>query len=332
MNINPLPYYQSAFAALENTLAVSWLEHLPQQITAAFDQAQHGHLPDWWQHFQQLPSFHLASVSLDQACVSAGVKADLSDAQREVLQQQLMRWHPWRKGPYAIGELEIDTEWRSDWKWDRLKQVISPLHGRTVLDVGCGNGYHCWRMLGAGAKQVFGIDPTMLSVLQFLVMKHFLGTQHPAWVLPLGIEALPAQLRAFDTVFSMGVLYHRRSPLDHLLELRDSLRPDGELVLETLVIDGAMGEVLVPEGRYAKMRNVWFIPSPATLLSWLKRCGFVDIRLVDVTTTSLEEQRSTAWMQFESLADFLDPDDVSRTAEGLPAPRRAVVIARTRSV
>jgi len=331
MHIDPLPYYQAAFDALADTKAEAWLDTLPQQIQAAFDRAHHGHLPDWWSVFQRLPDFDFKQTQLNQAVVSAGCAADLDDEQRELLKQQLLCWHPWRKGPFSIGGLFVDSEWRSDWKWARLADAISPLHGRTVLDVGCGNGYHCWRMLGADAKQVIGIDPTMISVLQFLVTKHFLGQHWPAWVLPLGIEALPPQLQSFDTVFSMGVLYHRRSPLDHLLELRDCLRPDGELVLETLVIEGELGQVLVPEGRYAKMRNVWFIPSPPTLLSWLKRCGFVNIRLVDVTPTSIEEQRSTEWMQFESLRDFLDPEDLRLTAEGLPAPRRAVVIAQRKS-
>ena len=138
---------------------------------------------------------------------------------------------------------------------------------------------------------------------------------------------MPYGLKAFDTVFSMGVLYHRRSPLDHLYELRDSLRSGGELVLETLVIDGGLNEVLVPEDRYAMMRNVWFLPTCDTLISWLGRCGFKNIRLVDVTKTSIEEQRSTEWMQFQSLKDFLKPDDSSLTYEGYPAPKRAIILA-----
>ena len=133
-----------------------------------------------------------------------------------------------------------------------------------MLDVGCGNGYHCWRMLGAGARAVIGIDPTLLSVMQFQAIQRLTGNAN-IFVLPLGIEDMPYGLKAFDTVFSMGVLYHRRSPIDHLLELRDSLRPGGELVLETLVIDGKLGDTLVPQQRYAKMRNVWFIPSCETL-------------------------------------------------------------------
>ena len=147
--------------------------------------------------------------------------------------------------------------------------------------------------------------------------------------MPLGIEDLPYGLKVFDTVFSMGVLYHRRSPIEHLMELRDCLRPGGELVLETLIIDGGLGEVLLPEGRYAKMRNVWFLPSCDTLISWLKRCGFQNIRLIDVSSTSVEEQRSTEWMQFHSLKDFLSAENHQLTCEGLPAPKRAIITANT---
>ncbi|MBP6682857.1 MAG: tRNA 5-methoxyuridine(34)/uridine 5-oxyacetic acid(34) synthase CmoB, partial [Halioglobus sp.] len=218
-------------------------------------------------------------------------------------------------------------EWRSDWKWDRLAPAIDDLAGRRVLDVGCGSGYHCWRMLGAGAAEVIGIDPTPLFVLQYWALRKYLQRDE-VWVLPLGIEQLPAKLQAFDSVFSMGVLYHRRSPLDHLLELRDCLRPGGQLVLETLVIEGGPGTSLVPEGRYARMGNVWFLPACDTLLGWLRKLGFVDCRLVDVGATSTDEQRSTDWMRFQSLADFLDPADRSKTVEGYPAPRRAIVTAR----
>ena len=197
---------------------------------------------------------------------------------------------------------------------------------RRVLDVGCGSGYHCWRMFGAGAKTVVGIDPLLLNVIQFQLIKALHGPA-PVHVLPFGIEALPAGLKLFDTVFSMGVLYHRRSPIDHVLALKECLKPGGELVLETLIIDGKLGETLLPEDRYANMRNIWFIPSLATLESWLKRCGFDNIRVVDVTPTSGAEQRRTEWMPFHSLADFLDPHDATLTVEGLPAPKRAIVVA-----
>jgi tRNA (mo5U34)-methyltransferase len=223
-------------------------------------------------------------------------------------------------------DIQIETEWRSDWKWDRIIEHIKPLANRRILDVGCGNGYHCLRMLGASAGRVIGIDPSPRFVIQFLMLKHFLG-DIPVDVLPIGIEALPDKLHFFDTTFSMGVFYHRRSPMDHLRELKATLNPGGQLVLETLIIEGELGECLVPEGRYAMMRNVWFLPSAATLLSWLKKAGFSNPQLIDKSMTTVKEQRSTEWMPFQSLSDFLDPNDHSKTIEGYSAPLRATFIA-----
>ncbi|MDD1635863.1 MAG: tRNA 5-methoxyuridine(34)/uridine 5-oxyacetic acid(34) synthase CmoB [Methylococcaceae bacterium] len=318
--------YQPLYNNLLDAKADAWVKILPQQLATALDITRHGNLEQWQTVIECLPKFATTHRLLDADAVQIGLSDDLSEAARMQLEHQLKALRPWRKGPYNLFGINIDTEWRSDWKWNRLKNHISPLNHRMVLDVGCGNGYHCWRMLGAGAKMVIGIDPLLLNVMQFQLVRKLHG-EAPLYVLPLGIEELPYGLNAFDTVFSMGVLYHRRSPIDHLLELRDCLQPGGELVLETLVIDGRLGEVLLPEGRYARMRNVWFLPSCETLISWLKRCGFKNIRLVDVTTTSTEEQRSTEWMQFNSLKDFLSAENPQLTCEGLPAPKRAIIIA-----
>ncbi len=320
--------YQALYPILDEASLGDWATQLPAQIEQAFEHSQHGDLSRWQQAIQQLPQVADISIDFNVDNVTIGQAQQLNMA-TEQLQSLLQELHPWRKGPYNIFGVHIDTEWRSDWKWVRLQEHIAPLKSRLVLDVGCGNGYHCWRMLGAGARVVIGIDPTLLSVMQFQALKRLSGDQANIFVLPLGIEDMPYGLKAFDTVFSMGVLYHRRSPIDHLLELRDSLRPGGELVLETLVIEGKAGATLLPERRYAKMRNVWFIPSCDTLIAWMQRCGFTNIRLVDVTLTTTQEQRSTEWMCFHSLVDFLDPHNPELTVEGLPAPRRAIIIANT---
>jgi len=240
-----------------------------------------------------------------------------------------MALHPWRKGPFELGGVRVDTEWRSDWKWARVAPHVD-LAGRRVLDIGCGNGYFGLRMLGAGARLVVGVDPTLLFVMQHLACRHFSGDL-PTCVLPLGVEDLPDGPAGFNCVFSMGVLYHRRDPLQHLRRLRALLKESGStLVVETLVLPrGSRGDLLVPEGRYARMRNVWAIPGTRRLEEWISQAGFFDVEVVDVTPTTPLEQRSTAWMTFESLEQALDPGDASRTVEGLPAPVRATVIART---
>jgi tRNA (mo5U34)-methyltransferase len=287
----------------------------------------HGDFPKWLAALRALPGIVGGNNDL-LAQVRVGEAAQLSGAARAELQQLLMQLHPWRKGPFDLFGLQIDTEWRSDWKWDRLINHISPLRGRRVLDVGCGNGYHCWRMAGAGAALVVGIEPMLLYVLQYWALRHFLPGPD-VFVVPATLEQLPEQLPGFDTAFSMGVLYHRRSPFEHIDLLKKKLRKGGELVLETLVVEGEEGMTLVPRDRYCRMNNVWFLPSPATLVGWLERAGFTDVRVVSVERTTLQEQRQTSWMTFESLAQALDPDDPTQTIEGHPAPMRAIVVAES---
>ncbi len=302
-----------------------WSRQLPGCVDAAMNPGNHGELTRWLSLLDRIPlPTRSGKLHLDQDCIT--LEDHATEVEQAELRELLQGLHPWRKGPFCLRGVRIDAEWRSNLKWDRVKDAIAPLSGRLVLDVGCGNGYYALRMLGAGAKRVIGIDPSLRLVCQFEAVRRLIGEQ-AVHVLPLALEDIPELPGAFDTVFSMGVLYHRRSPFAHLLRLRDCLRSGGELVLETLVIDGGEGRVLVPEARYAQMRNVWFIPSPATLESWLRRCGFQQVRTVDVTPTTHNEQRATAWMRFHSLADFLDQADPGRTVEGLPAPVRAIVLA-----
>ena len=302
-----------------------WLETLPAQI-ATWQRDQHGLFKQWSNAVEFLPEIPPWKLDLLHS-VTAESEEPLSEGQVKRIDTLMRHLMPWRKGPFSLYGVNIDTEWRSDWKWDRVLPHLSDLSGRTILDVGCGSGYHMWRMIGAGAHLAVGIDPTQLFLCQFEAVRKLLGNDQRAHLLPLGIEQLPA-LKAFDTVFSMGVLYHRRSPLEHIWQLKDQLVSDGELVLETLVVEGDENTVLVPGDRYAQMRNVYFIPSAPALKNWLEKCGFVDVRIVDMNVTSTEEQRRTEWMITESLADFLDPNDPTKTIEGYPAPLRAVLIAR----
>ncbi len=304
-----------------------WIAELTPLLAARTADDAHGTLAQWRDALACLPAVERNAADLRSPAI-ATPNLTLNHREQTAVREALLRLVPWRKGPFDIGGIAIDTEWRSDQKWDRLRHSIATLDDRLVLDVGCGNGYYALRMRGQGARMVVGIDPTLLYLVQFQAIMNFIEPQ-PVHVLPLRLHELPPAMKAFDSVFSMGVLYHQRSPLDHLRQLRDTLRPGGELVLETLVLPGAQALARTPPDRYARMRNVWLLPSVSELHIWLDRCGFVDIRLVDLTATTTDEQRSTEWMPFESLLEALDPDDPTRTVEGWPAPQRAIVVANS---
>lgn len=281
---------------------------------------KHGDSPRWEHALLDLPEFEDLTVDLNSGVILKGKtnEAALHDA--------LKRLMPWRKGPFQFAETFVDTEWRSDFKWDRVSQHLD-LKDKNILDVGCSNSYYGYRMLGKGAKSVIGVDPNWLFLYQYLSVRQYLP-EAPIWQLPMTLEEMPEELECFDMTFSMGVFYHRRSPIDHLYQLKGTLRPGGELVLETIVIEGDKDTVLIPDDRYAQMRNVWYLPSVAALKLWLERVGFIDVQCVDLSKTTIEEQRTTEWMSYLSLPDFLDPNDDRKTIEGHPAPMRAVMLAR----
>lgn len=329
--------------------AYEWLSELPAWLNAIKDKNNYAHAPAYHAAVSRLPVLEVGHVDLNDSALT--IPTTLSGAEYKQTEALLKKLMPWRKGPFQIGRdadrdrcdfngyahtpIKIDTEWRSDWKWQRVAPHLGDLKGRRVLDVGGGSGYHGWRMAGAGADTVIIIDPSCLFYHQFMAIRHFIGAAdmnaagaYRTHYIPVPLEALPAHSQLFDTVFSMGVLYHRQSPFEHLQQLRGQLNTGGELVLETLVVDGDANTVLVPQNRYAQMNNVYFLPSVAALIGWLEKVGFREVRCVDVAVTDTEEQRQTEWMTYHSLADYLDPNDPTKTIEGYPAPKRATIIAK----
>jgi len=315
---------QPLFRQLESLQHQDWATMLSQQTAAAIAPGRNGHLPLWSETWAKLPDCQDARIQTVADAVA--VTGTLSPEHKAALPALLKTLHPWRKGPFRFFNTHIDTEWRSNLKWDRLAGCID-FRGCRVVDVGCGNGYYGWRMLAAGASMVLGFDPFLLYVMQFEFLRKYAPENTPHFLLPLTDDALSAAPALFDIAVSMGVLYHRSSPIEHLQLLLTALRPGGRLVLETLVVEGGPDTVLVPPGRYAKMRNVWFIPSADLLIRWLLRTGFRNPELLDVSVTTTHEQRSTEWMTFESLSDFLYPNNPALTIEGCPAPRRALLTA-----
>jgi len=318
--------YQKLLEILNENSMGNWSNLLKKQTPDFFNNINHADFSKWLNVIHDLPFISASEFHLDLESITIGNKIDCSDEERRHIKRQLKHLMPWRKGPYNLFGIVLDAEWRSDMKWARLEGQIKPLQDKLVLDVGCGNGYYCWRMLGKKAKYVVGVDPSLLFYSQFMAIKKY-SPNCNIDLIPLGIESLPDKGLYFDTVFSMGVIYHRRDPIEHLRQLSKCLKSGGELIIESLVIDSDNLDVLIPKERYAKMKNVWSIPSVKLLVRWINDAGFKNIKIIDTTQTTIKEQRVTEWMKFESLANFLNQHNINRTIEGYPAPVRTIVIS-----
>ena len=231
---------------------------------------------------------------------------------------------PWRKGPFKIDNLFIDSEWQSFIKYDLIKPYFN-LKDKVVADVGCNNGYYMFKMLEEKPTKIIGFDPSPIFLTQFEFINKFVKSDIQYEL--LGIEHIQDYKTRFDVIFCLGVLYHRSDPISALKSLKAGLNKGGELFLDTFMIDGEDEMALIPHDRYSKIPNIYFIPTINALKNWCNRAGFKKVEVLEITTTSTTEQRMTPWIISESLNDFLDPNNPSLTVEGYPAPKRVYIKA-----
>jgi len=266
---------------------------------------------------------HLRASTVDLAgdVVRIGRKSDLSETEHGQVLQLMHTFMPWRKGPFSIFDIDIDAEWQSHRKWNRLLPEIPDLAGKVVADIGCNNGYYMFRMAALSPKLVLGFEPYVHHYFTFTALNSFAGLGNLSVDL-LGIEHLPLFTGCFDVIFCLGILYHRPSPIDALRDLYTALKPGGCLLIESQAIGGEQSMALFPEKTYAKVPGTWFVPTAPCLHNWLARAGFKDIKGFCSHRMSSEEQRKTDWMVFESYQDFIDKQNHELTIEGYPAPWR----------
>ena len=231
---------------------------------------------------------------------------------------------PWRKGPFKIDSLFIDSEWQSFIKYSIIEPHFN-LKDKIVGDIGCNNGYYMFRMLEHKPKKLIGFDPSALTYMQFEFINKFIKSNIVYEL--LGVEHVEFYEHKFDTLFCLGVLYHRSDPIGSLKSLYKALNQDGELILDTFMIDGDEDICLTPKSRYSKIPNIYFIPTINALKNWCYRAGFSRVEVLAVKKTDLNEQRKTEWINSQSLNDFLDPNNPNLTVEGYPAPKRVYIKA-----
>ncbi len=270
---------------------------------------------------QSLPAVKAACGDYSGAEIVIGCPEDITDNQRQSLMSSLEVFRPWRKGPFRLFGTEIDAEWRSDYKWDRILPMLPSLEGKIIGDIGSNNGYFVFRALHHRPAAVFAFDPVPRFYYMFELLNYFAAEENAAFGL-LGWQSLPKLPVFFDVLLLMGIVYHHRSPLDVLDAVYRALKPGGVAIIESMGIPGNAGVALFPEGKYAGGSGMYFLPDSVTLQRWLKRSKFREMELFYSAPLSVEEQRRTPWAPVDSLAEFLDPFDSSKTIEGYPAPWR----------
>lgn len=272
---------------------------------------------------------HLRAKHLDFSgdAVKIGRREELTEADQARVLAVMRNFMPWRKGPFEVFGIEIDAEWRSERKWNRLLPALPDLEDKVIADIGSNNGYYLFRMAAHRPRLALGFEPHLHHHFTFKTLNSLAGQDNLKSEM-LGVEQLGLFENCFDVIFMMGILYHRISPIEVLKETLKAMRPGGTLLIESQAIPGEEPVALFPAKTYAKVPGTYFVPTGACLTNWLTRTGFTDVELFCRHPMDSQEQRGTAWMDFESYEDFIDPTNPKLTVEGYPAPLRVFIKAR----
>ena len=271
--------------------------------------------------YRQLARFQADYVDCSGDTVTIGLPGEISETEQRQIEAHLKAFMPWRKGPFSVFGIDIDAEWRSERKWQRLLPVLPELENKVIADIGCNNGYYMFRMAASRPRLVLGFEPSVQHYYCFKALNAMAGRPELDIDL-LGIEHLSLFKNCFDMVFLMGIIYHRPSPIDTLRDIFSALKPGGELIVESQAIDGEEPLALFPDGTYAKVPGTYFVPTGSCLCNWMKKAGFSGVNQFCSHPMSEREQRRTEWMTFESYQDYIDPANPDKTVEGYPAPIR----------
>ncbi|MDH4199150.1 MAG: tRNA 5-methoxyuridine(34)/uridine 5-oxyacetic acid(34) synthase CmoB [Spirochaetia bacterium] len=273
------------------------------------------------------PNIHAVYKNYKDNAIVIGRAEEIAPEMQKTIQAHLETFCPWRKGPFHIYGIEIDAEWRSEIKWNRIAPHMDNLENKSICDLGCNNGYFMFKAAASNPALVLGMDPTRKFKLAFYYLNHFAQEKNLHMEL-LGFEDLAYFNDVFDVLLCMGIIYHHENPVQILRNCHHSLKKGGQIILETMGISSKEEICLFPKRRYANMPNVWFIPSQTAAENMLRRSGFTDIKCIYNDFLDKGEQRKTNWARVESLGDFTDPDNPKRTIEGYEAPSRIYFTAR----
>lgn len=268
-----------------------------------------------------LSSFKAEYINCNSDIVTIGTADEIEQEDRVLIKDKLRAFMPWRKGPLSVFGIDIDAEWRSERKWQRVLPALPDLQGKIIADIGCNNGYYMFRMAPYEPELVLGFEPSMQHYYCFQSLNNMAGLTNLHIDL-LGVEHISLFPSTFDVIFLMGIIYHRVSPVEALKDIFTALKPGGTLILESQAIPGDEPIALFPEKTYAKVPGTYFVPTGRCLQNWMQRAGMQSVELFCSHTMSETEQRRTEWMEFESYNDFIDPLNRSLTIEGYPAPCR----------
>ena len=178
----------------------------------------------------------------------------------------------------------FDRRFRSDMfiRFARTFEILEPLTGKSVLDIGCGSGPYVLEAFRRGASQVTAVDPAanMLS----LVKKRLEDTPYSHRCLIIQGAVPQVLVEPHDYVIVMGVL-------DYIADASTFLQAIRRMTKEICVMSFPSRHWLrstLRKTRYL-LRNcpVYFYDQPL-IREWCSKAGFAEIEIFKIPGAGMD--------------------------------------------
>ena len=163
-------------------------------------------------------------------------------------------------------------------KWDRLHPVLEKigLNGKTVIDVGCSEGFFSFEAAKLGAD-VLGVDLDEVRIEKAQFVKRVLQIDSVSFE-SLGIYDPKIKEKSFDISFALGFL-HRVPEIYRALEVLTDISNVVVLEFKTLDSDQPVCQWTGGEVKQNKLNKLYFIPSVSFIEGILSDFGFKTLYL-----------------------------------------------------
>jgi len=175
-------------------------------------------------------------------------------------------------------------------KWPRLKNILDSINieNKSIVDVGCGDGFYIIECLKEGAKYCLGIDLDPLRINRCNFVKKVYDLKNIDFK---NLSLYDLEENKFDIVMGLGLL-HRVPDLDACIKKLSNL--GDKVLVEFKSLDSTNNEKLFAGGKSKSnsLNGLWYVPTKSYVISKFFNLGFKNHTIFEDKTSKLNFKRT----------------------------------------
>jgi len=159
-----------------------------------------------------------------------------------------------------------------------MMRLPADLSGKSILDIGCNEGFFSFDAERRGAKRVVAIDKSSDARDKFHLIKELMHSRVEFQFADL-LELDPNKLGKFDIVFFLSVFHHLRYPFQVLDRIFELTREYAIMEFVEAVPEEDLGQSVLVR-KLSKKGHLHILPTRQFTIEMLTRAGYREIEIL----------------------------------------------------